>query len=410
MANEARIKELRKEIMGQKAGAFDILHSEGTAGVTLGNALSGDSPVKNWSGSGLADFPREQVLKIAGETIVKLEGYKRYACWGCPIGCGGKMIQKDGKFPLELNDGVGHKPEYETLCMFGTNLLNTDLDSIVKVTEICNNLGMDTIAVGATIGYAIELYEKGLLTKKQTDGLELTWGNAEAIVALTDKIGKREGFGDILADGIKIAWQKLGCIGTEYAIQIDGEELPAHDPKFTPGLATVYLVTATPGRHTQGGELNTSPDFKGPPHDKYDYHGVAEQHAGLVADVEVLNAAGLCEFGYLSYPSTAIGQQLEAVTGWPYNPEEVRKTGQRIYLMRHAFNLREGINPLERNVPGRAVGNPPLTTGNVKGVVVDYKTLNREFLEYLGWDTKTTAPNQTTLRKLNMEFLAKDLK
>ena len=114
-----------------------------------------------------------------------------------------------------------------------------------------------------------------------TDGLEMTWGNAEAIVAMTEKIGRREGFGDVLADGIRVAWENLGQIGTEYAIHVDGEEVPAHDPRFTPGLATTYLLTPTPGRHTQGGELLEPVGIDLPDKDKYEYTGWADTHRML---------------------------------------------------------------------------------------------------------------------------------
>lgn len=405
MHDEEGIRALRRKILKEADGFFDTLHDEGTAGITHDSALSGDSPVKNWGGAGTVDFPSERATKITGQTIVELEGYKPYGCWGCPIACGGKMVQSDGKFALELNDGVGHKPEYETLCMLGTNLLNDDLNSIVKLNEICNNLGLDTISAGATIGYVIECYENGLLSKEDTDGLEMTWGNAEAIIAMTEKMGKREGFGDVLADGIRVAWEKLGRIGTEYAIHIDGEEAPAHDPKHTPGLATTYLLSATPGRHTQGGELLEPVGIQLPDRDKYEYTGWAETHRMLVTAMEVCNAAGLCMFGYLSYPIQAIPEQLAAVTGWGFDMDHMFKTGMRIFTMRHAFNLREGINPLKRNMPARLIGEPPLTEGNVRGVTVDYQTLAREFLELVGWDTDTTVPSPESLRELGMEFL-----
>jgi len=405
MHDEQGIRALRKSLLKEAAGFYDTLHDEGTAGITLDSALSGDSPVKNWGGAGTVDFPSERAAKINGSAIVELEGYKPYACWGCPIACGGKMKQSDGEFSLELNDGVGHKPEYETLCMFGTNLLNDDLDSIVKLNEICNNLGLDTISVGATIGYVIECYENGLLSKEDTDGLEMTWGNAEAIVAMTEKIGRREGFGDVLADGIRVAWERLDQIGTEYAVHVDGEEVPAHDPKFTPGLATTYLLAPTPGRHTQGGELLEPVGLDLPKKDKYQYSGWAETHQMLLTAMEVCNAAGLCMFGYLSYPIQAIPEQLTAVTGWDYDMDEMFKAGLRIFTMRHVFNLREGINPLKRNVPGRLVGEPSLTEGNVKDVTVDYQTLASEFLELVGWDTDTTVPSEESLQELGMEFL-----
>jgi aldehyde:ferredoxin oxidoreductase len=410
MHDEKGIKELSKKIIKEHNGFFDDLHTHGTCAITHDSALSGDSPVKNWGGAGTVDFPSERARKISDETVTSLKGYKAYGCWRCPIKCGGKVTQTLGKFALELNKGVGHKPEYETLAMFGTNLLNDDLASIVKLNEICNNMGLDTISVGAVIGYAIECYENGLLTKDDTDGLEMTWGNAEAIVAMTEKIGKREGFGDVLADGIKVAWEKLGRIGTEYAVHVQGEEVPAHDPRFIPGLATTYLLTATPARHTQGGELLEAPGLDIPEEkDKYEYTGWSEIHWKQVTAIEVCNAAGLCMFGYLSYPIQAIPDQLTAVTGWEFDMEEMFKTGMRIYTMRHAFNLREGLNPLTRNVPGRIVGEPPLTEGNVRGVTVDYKTLIREFLEFTGWDTHTTVPSEESLRNLGMEFLIDDM-
>jgi len=407
--DKEKITELRKKILKQPAPFFETLHNYGTCGITHDSALSGDSPVKNWGGAGTVDFPSERARKISDKAVVTLEGYKPYACWGCPIACGGKVVQKSGRFALELSNEVGHKPEYETLCMFGTNLLNDDLASIVKINEICNNLGLDTITVGATIGYIIECYESGLLTKKDTDGLEMTWGNAETIVAMTEKIGRREGFGDVLADGIRVAWEKLGRIGTEYAVHIEGEEVPAHDPKFTPGLAPAYLLAATPARHTQGGELLIPPGLEITQGDKYVYTEKAETHWKLLSLVEVCNAAGLCMFGYLNYPIQAIPEQLAAVTGWDYEMDGMQKTGTRIFTMRHAFNLREGLNPLTRNVPGRLVGTPPLSEGNVRGVTVDYKTLNRELLEAAGWDTRTTVPSKESLRRLGMDFLIDDM-
>ncbi|MBW1767339.1 MAG: aldehyde ferredoxin oxidoreductase family protein [Deltaproteobacteria bacterium] len=407
--DEEKIKGLRKKILKEATGFYEVLQEYGTCGITQDCALSGDSPVKNWGGAGTVDFPSDRAKKISDNAVTDLEGYKAYACWRCPIGCGGKMVQKSGKFALELNNGVGHKPEYETLAMFGTNLLNDDLASIVKVNEICNNLGLDTISVGAIIGYVIECYENGLITREETDGLEMTWGNAEAIVSMTEKIGRREGFGDLLADGVRVAWEKLGRIGTEYAIHVNGEEVPAHDPKFTPGLASTYLLAATPGRHTQGGELLGPVGLELPETDKYVYTGQSETHWKMVTAVEVCNAAGLCMFGYLSYPIQAIPDQLAAVTGWEFDMDEIFKVGMRIFTMRHAFNLREGINPLTHNVPGRIVGEPPFTEGNVKDVTVDYKNLAREFLELVGWDTHTTVPSEESLQRLGMDFLIDDM-
>ena len=410
MHDEDRMKALRKKYLKEATGAYTVLNKYGTAGITHDAILSGDGPVKNWGSAATVDFPSGQSRKISDEAVTGMEAYKPYGCWRCPIACGGKMAQKSGKFALELNEGIGHKPEYETLAMFGSNLLNDDLPSIVKVNEICNNYGMDTITVGATIGYVIECYENGLITAADTDGLEMTWGNAEAIVAITEKIGKREGFGEMLADGVKVAWEKLGQKGTEYAVHIQGEEIPAHDPKFMPGLAMTYYLCATPGRHTQGGELNPAPGLELEQLDKYTYSGHAANHLKLVAVMEVLNAAGLCMLGYLSYPFQAIPAQLAATTGWEFDMDSIVETGLRIFTMRHAFNVREGINPLARNMPGRIVGDPPLSEGNVKNISVDLKTMSQEYLKFIGWDVDSTIPGDESLRKLGMEFLIDDMK
>ncbi len=408
--DEAGMRELRKKYLKEATGAYPVLNKYGTAGITHDAILSGDGPVKNWTGASTVDFPTRTSRKISDEAVIGMEGYKPYACWHCPIACGGRMSQKGGRFALELNAGIGHKPEYETLAMFGSNLLNDDLPAIVKINEICNDCGIDTITVGATIAYAIECFENGLISPDDADGLELRWGNAEAIVALTEKIGRRTGFGEVLADGVKAAWEKLGRKGTQYAVHIQGEEIPAHDPKFTPGLAMTYYLCATPARHTQGGELNPAPGLELEQVDKYTYTGHAANHLKLVAAMEVVNAAGLCMFGYLSYPFQAIPDQLSAATGRKFDLDGIVETGLRIFTMRHVFNLREGLNPLARNIPGRIVGDPPLTDGNVKNITVDLKTLSREYLELIGWDTESTVPGLESLKKLRMDFLIDDMK
>lgn len=408
MDDPKKINAIRRHYLQQKMGFFDILHTWGTAGITADSAFSGDSPVKNWGGNGVTDFPPEKAKKISDDTVIAVKGYKPYACSACVIGCGGRMRQDSGPFALKYNDGVGHKPEYETLCMLGTNLLNDDLPSIILLNEICNASGIDTISLGGVLGYVIECYENGLLTRQDLDGLEMTWGNSTAIVEMSRKIIARDGVGDVLADGVWKAWERFGKIGTEYAIHIQGEELPAHDPRFTPGLAATYYLAATPGRHTQGGELLGPPELELDPVDKYNYSGQANNHYKLVTSMEVSQAAGLCMFGYLSFPYHALHDQLSAVTGWDFDDQAVYKTGERIFTMRHLFNLREGHNPLTRNVPGRMIGDPPLTEGNVKNVTVNLKLLTEELLNVFDWDQVTSIPSDRRLQELGMDFAIQD--
>lgn len=409
MADTKRLNQIRRQLLKEKEGFFDILHHWGTAGITHDAALSGDSPIKNWGGAGPVDFPTEKARHISDDAVIGVKGYKGYACSGCVIGCGGRMNQESGPFALEFNKGRGHKPEYETLCMLGSNLLNDDLASIVKLNEMSNVGGIDTISLGGTLGWVIECYENGLLTQKDLDGLEMTWGNASSIVTMAQKIIYRDGVGDLLADGVKVACERFGGLGAEFAIHVQGEELPAHDPRFTPGLATTYALAPTPGRHTQGGELSTpSSGLTLTPVDKYEYSGHGDNHWKLVTCMEVVNAAGMCSFSAFSWPFPHLMDQLAAVTGWEYNDDALFETGERIFTMRHLFNLREGHNPLTRHIPGRMVGDPPLKVGNVKGIKVDLKTLNREFLERLDWDVRTTIPSEARLRALDMDFAVAD--
>ncbi len=410
MADEEGIKALRREYIGNHGGFYSKLQEYGTCAGTASAAQSGDSPVRNWDGAGPVHFPRERAEKISDDSVIALQ-QRRYGCWRCPISCGGWVKVTEGRYALsDREDFIGHKPEYETLWAFGTNLLNDNLESIVKANEICNEYGLDTISVGATIAFAIECYEKGIITNRDADGLELTWGNDEAIVTLAEKIARREGFGDVLADGVKIAAQRIGQGAERYAIHVHGEELPGHDPRFMPGLATTYLTDATPGRHTQGGELLTPPGIRvRGTKMKYVYEGKAEDHYRLMTSMHVVNAAGLCMFGYLTHHIDLIRKQLAAVTGWDYTLDDLYETGMCIATIRHAFNLREGHNPLTRNVPGRMIGRPPLEEGRLKGITVDYETMFREFLQFVGWDGRTTIPSEESLRHLGMEFLLEDM-
>jgi len=401
MADAAKVRELRRKNLEDVMGFREILETHGTSGITADSAMSGDSPVKNWGGAGVTDFPNAKA--ISDDAVIALEE-KKYGCWGCPIRCGGHMKATSGKHAVPA--GV-HKPEYETLCAFGTNCLNDNLESIIKLNDICNRYGLDTISAGCVIAFAIECYENGIITKADTDGIELTWGNDEAIVAMTEKLAKREGLGDILADGVKVAAEKIGKGAEEYAIHIGGEEVPMHDPKLTPGLSPTYQLDATPGRHTQGGEMIAPPaglEFE-TPEDTTVYTGRAEAQKKLIDIMHIVNAAGICMFGHISFDAQSIPDFLAAVTGWDIDMDELLKAGERIGAVRHLFNLREGYNPLKLKIPGRLLGIPPLKEGNVRDVTVDAETLNKEYMALVDWDPETTRPSDKRLKELGLEDL-----
>ena len=409
VADAEAIRTLRREYLEKASSFASSLHEYGTCSGTVASARSGDSPVRNWGGAGPVDFPLGRAEKIGEDAVVALQE-RRYACWGCPIACGGWVKVGAGQYALSATpDSLGHKPEYETLWSFGTDLLNDNLESIVKANEICNEYGLDTISTGATIAFAMECFEEGIISIHDADGLELTWGNDSAIIALAGKIGRREGLGDVLADGVKAAAERIGHGAEQYAIHVAGEELPGHDPRFMPALATTYLSDATPGRHTQGGGWPPPGIKVRGTKSKYEYQGQAEDFYKLMTSMHVVNSAGLCMFGHYVYHIELIPKQLTAVTGWDYALDDIWEVGERIATMRHVFNLREGHNPLARNVPARMVGQPPLRAGRLKGITVDYETMRREFLDRVGWNPGTAIPSEERLCELGMEFLLADL-
>ncbi|MDP6777127.1 MAG: aldehyde ferredoxin oxidoreductase family protein, partial [Candidatus Latescibacteria bacterium] len=364
--DEDKAQALRKEFMNRTGDAHALFTNYGTIGITGDSAMSGDSPVKNWGGVGPVDFPTGKD-KFHQDTVIAYQD-RKYGCWRCTMACGGHMSVKD---PGPYKGVSHHKVEYETAASWGTMTLMDDFPALIKLNEMCNRYGFDTIGAGCVAAFAVECYENGILTKEDTDGLELNWGNDKALVALLDKMAMREGIGDVLADGVRKAAEKIGKGSEAYAIHVQGSEVPMHDPKFQPGLATTYKMDATPARHTQGHE-DMPPVLEGwPEHEKYEYTGKADLHKKCMEMVHMVNAAGVCLFAYLAYDWNFVPEFLTAVTGWEIDTEESYRIGERIAHVRHAFNLREGQNPLQFEVPSRLIGDPPQTEGNVRDITVD---------------------------------------
>jgi aldehyde:ferredoxin oxidoreductase len=358
----------------------------GTSFTTYTSAHSGDAPVKNWGGIGVVDFPNREGLHP--DIFAKLVD-KGHGCWHCPLRC--KALLKantEGEYMYAV--GV-HRPEYETVTSFGTLCLNDNTKSIVMVNDICNRAGLDTISAGSIIAFAIELYENGILTLQDTDGIDLRWGNHQAIVAMTRKLVNREGVGDILANGVKRAADIIGKGSGQFAMHIGGQEVAMHDPKvFSLGrmysAAARYKMDATPGRHTT---------LFGP-------HSFIDTH--------FLNVTGLCHFGMWPENQELMTGVFRAVTGLDYSWEDMKKTGERIVNMRHVFNLREGINELNWQVPQRIIGNPPQIVGPLAGVTADIDAQVYWGMGYLDWDRFSAKPSKAKLLALGgLDDIAKDL-
>lgn len=343
---------------------------------------------------------------IGGDNLLKYK-IKPYGCWMCPIACGAYIKVPSGKYADE-----GHRPEYETLGAFGSMCLNNNLESICHLNNICNDYGMDTISAGATVAFAIECYEKGIIRREDTGGIELKWGNHDAIVRITEQMARGEGFGGkVLCNGIKKAVEHLGEAAQEFAMECGGEELPMHDPRFQPGMATSFVVDATPGRHTQYSSANAETGFVPPEldypeiKDKYTYSDKGETHKYLSSFGHVVNCAGLCMFASSITPATAIPEYLTLATGKKFTMEDILEIGERVANLRIAFNLREGIRNKEMyKLPRRVLGQPPLSVGPTKGVTVDNEKQIRDYYISMGWNPETGIPQRSVFERLGLDF------
>jgi aldehyde:ferredoxin oxidoreductase len=398
IADPERMKALRKEHLPLFKDDFGAtLTKYGTPMFYEAALKTGDAPWKNWSSSVL----EMEDFAITADKVLEYQ-VKRYACSGCPIGCGGHVELREGPYKLE---GPAHKAEYETMGVFGSNLLVDDLEAIFRINDLCNRYGMDTIGCGGLAAYAVECFERGLITREQTGGLELTWGNAEAVVALVEKIGKGEGIGALLARGFEEAVRELGPQTAEYIMAIRGEALPAHDPRWNVGLALTYFINPTPARHCQGSTAFPVAGYEMPPVAPADAGGRAPHHDAITNWTHVLDAAGLCLFGYFILSYKTLPDYLAAADGTEWTTEELDAAGWRIAVARQIFNVRAGWTLDRYGFPERVLGNPPLTGGETKGVRVDLKTMVDEYLELRGMDRKTGLPPRTVLEELGLAEL-----
>jgi aldehyde:ferredoxin oxidoreductase len=384
----------------------EIYRNYGTPGLTVYSAMVGDMPIKNWDGVGIDDYSVESAAKNSDESVIKYQK-RKYACQSCPLACGGIIDIQKGRY----RGTEGHKPEYETLGSFGGLLLHDDLDAIIELNEMCNRAGIDTISTGAAVAFATECFEKGIIDEETTGGLKLGWGKSEEIIKLTEMIIQREGLGDILADGVKRAAEKIGNGAERFAMHAGGQELPMHDSRLDAGFAIAYQCEPTPGRHSISSFQYTDlfSVAKLFPKAKRMIKETAGKESrkvrGYVAGTyytQLVNSTGMCFFGAIT-SALPLVDWLNAVTGWDLTPDDYFKTGERILSLRKAFNIREGIKPEDHAISDRALGKTPLATGPLKGVTVDMGWLVKEFYDTVGWDMNTGGPTAEKMKELGID-------
>lgn len=404
------MRSLRIKPSGPVDAIVHLYRTYGTSGATAFTTEVGDAPVWNWRGVAARDFPLQQSSRISDDAVAQHK-LRSYHCRYCPVGCGGIVHLEGDRYTVE----EAHKPEYETLAAFGPLLLNDDLESIVKINSLCDRLGLDTISAGTTVAFAIECAENGLIDPALGDGLTLAWGNAEAIIELVRRIAHRDGIGDWLADGVKRAADRIGGEAEAFAMHAGGQELPMHDSRYEPSLGLAYVVDPTPGRHNtaNGGYLDVDAakevlELEGlPAAGRYEYDKKGAEFAVVNRFLQVVNCAGLCMFSLLM-GQPPVREWLNAVTGWGLSLEELLRIGHRVQVLRQAFNLREGIRPDDVSLPGRALGQPPLEKGPLRGVTVDMEAMKQDYFHRMGYD-EDGAPRRELLESLGLDDVAEDV-
>lgn len=372
----------------------------GTPGFAGWSMTSQDSPIKNWTGT-QRDFSTRQAMKLTDESVLKFKKAK-HACEACPLGCT-NLVATGGKYQLEEV-----KVEYECLASFGPNCLNSDLETVLKEIDLCNRAGMDGISAGSVIAFACECYEKGVLTEKEI-GFPLRWGDGAAHVMLLEKMIKREGIGDILADGVKKASEKIPN-SKPFAVHAGGIEPAMHDPRQDPGYGISYQSEPVPGKHLHAitfidlEELHAVLGGKPTPllypkswrFSNWEFHG--RRAAIASAYFHALSAAGGCLFGPLtSGKNFKLLEYINAATGWNMERAELRRVGERILTLMQAFNYREGIRPEDFRLSKRAAEGCNLIEAQWA------------FFQELGWDPATGLPLEEKLKELELEEVRKQL-
>jgi aldehyde:ferredoxin oxidoreductase len=334
-------------------------------------------------------------------------------CYACPIRCK-KVVQ--AAEPYEVNPIYGG-PEYETLAALGSLCGIDDLVAIAKGHEICNAYGLDTISTGNNIAFAMECYEKGLLTKEDTDGMEVTFGNACGMVKLIEMIGQRQGIGDLLAEGVWRAAQRMGSAAEECAMHIKGQEIPMHEPRIKHGLALGYAISPTGADHSHSLH-DTVYMQEGPYLERMRELGILEPlppHSLGSAKVRLalyhaywsafLNCAVICRF--LPYKPSQVAEIISGATGWNCTVWELMKFGERAWNMARVFNAREGFSAEDDKLPGRFSSIFPYPRQARAIDPLAFVEAKQLYYEMAGWEK--SLPKVAKLEELGIGWVAEQL-
>ena len=342
----------------------------------------GNMPVRNFKGGRFPGVEKINVQVLCEKYLEKMDN-----CYGCPIRCK-RVVKLQEPFVV---DPVYGGPEYETLAALGSNCGIDNLEALMKAGEMCNRYGIDTISTGVTISFAMECVEKGILSRDETDGLDLRFGNAEAMVRMVERIGLRQGLGDLLAEGSKRAAEKIGKGSGEWAIQVKGVEPPMHEPRRKQAMGLHYSMHVAGADHGTGIHDMEALD---------DQTGAKLYEKGFPA--QLTNYLGICKF--VPWKEEQIRDAVRHITGWPVTARELAQAVERGVTLARIFNIREGFTENDDALPKRFATTP--ADGPLKGLDPEkFAEAQQTYYRLMGWDESGT-PTPERLAELEIEWAA----
>lgn len=393
---KASIKNLSQGIIENAMGLKEI----GTGGALSVFEEMGSLPLQNWRYQGRW---KEGAQKINGVSMAQSYGAGNYACKRCIIGCGKSVKINQGPYQ---GDKVA-APEYETLALLGSNCLVDDLGAIIKANELCNRYGLDTMSTGSAIAFGMEAFEKGLITKKDTEGIDLVWGNGDAMIEMVKQIGTCTGVGKVLGLGSRGAAKVLGQNAAEFAMHVKGLDLPAHDPRAYNAGAVNIATSARGTCHLSGlshvfERAFTAPEIGIPePVDRFEINGKGILTAKSQDYMGMLDSLGICKF--IMFGKIGISTFIEwygYVTGDAIDVDQFMKTGERIFNLKRLYNVGCGISRKDDFLPPRMLTLKKVGEG-LSSHLPPLGTMLSEYYAHRGW-SEDGIPTQEKMAELEL--------
>jgi len=393
IANETEFREASKDAYEKERNnsvTSSGLPTYGTA--ILINVINnaGMLPYKNWQ---LGYNPEAD--KISGETITKDYLVKKRPCWGCNIACGRVTSVKSGPYQILITEG----PEYESVWALGNSTGVMDITAVTKANHLCDELGIDPISTGSTIAAAMELHEKGLIKDEDLQGMDLSFGNAAALVESIWRIAHKDGFGKFMALGSRRLCEIFGA--PELSMSVKGLEMPAYDPRGAKGIGLNYATSNRGGCHVTG--YTISPEILGIPSkiDPLTVEGKAQWVKAFQDFASVVNSTVNCLFTTFALGASDYARLLSAVTGVQLTEDDLMKIGERIYNLERFMMSKYGFTDKDDTLPSRLLFEP-MPDGPVKGQTVDLETMKKDYYSLRGW--VNGVPTLAKLKELEIEL------